>query len=91
MLLLSTSGYDMSSIKLEIRSNQPGKLVPVNLRVSAGEAHFRVRTEFLVKSEFWNPAKKELKPLNFDQMDFTRYSGASEQSIPGSKTIILFV
>jgi hypothetical protein len=61
----------MPSIKLEIRSNQPGKLVPVYIHVCAGVAHFRLKTEFLVKPEFWNSAKQELKPVYFDQMDFT--------------------
>jgi uncharacterized protein len=53
------------SIKLEIRSNQPGKLVPIYLHISGSDFHFRAKTEFLVKPEFWSESKQELKPMFF--------------------------
>jgi integrase len=61
----------MPSIKLEIRSNQPGKLVPVYLHIAAGDVHFRAKTEFLVKPEFWSESKQELKPMFFEQEDYS--------------------
>ena len=61
----------MPSIKLEIRSNQPGKLVPVYVHISGSDVHFRAKTEFLVKPEFWSESKQELKPMFFDQEGYT--------------------
>lgn len=71
MLCSSTCVDDMPSIKLEIRSNQQGKLVPVYVHISGSEVHFRAKTEFLVKPEFWSESKQELKPMFFEQEDYT--------------------
>lgn len=61
----------MPTINLMIRSNQPGKLVPVYLYIRTTDVQFRVKTEFLVRPEFWSESKQELKPMYFDQNDYT--------------------
>jgi len=54
-----------------IRSNQPGKLVPVYLYIRTTDVQFRIKTEFLVRPEFWSESKQEMKPMFFDLMDYT--------------------
>ncbi|TSA38762.1 MAG: integrase [Porphyromonadaceae bacterium] len=61
----------MPTINLMIRSNQPGKLVPVYLYIRTTDVQFRVKTEFLVRPEFWSESKQEMKPMFFDLMDYT--------------------
>lgn len=43
----------MGKIKYEIRSKVKGKLVPIYLYYQDSNNHFRIKTEFKVKQEYW--------------------------------------
>lgn len=61
----------MGRIKYEIRSKVKGKLVPIYLNYQDANSHFRIKTEFLVKQEYWNPTKEIIKPIYFDENNFS--------------------
>jgi len=61
----------MGRIKYEIRSKVKGKLVPIYLNYQDTNNHFRIKTEFKVKQEYWNPVKGIIKPIYFDENNFS--------------------
>jgi hypothetical protein len=67
----------MGRINFEIRSKVKGKLVPIYLNYQVTNSHFRIKTDFNVKQEYWNASKEIIKPIYFDENNFTideRYS-----------------
>jgi len=61
----------MGKIKYEIRSNVNGKLVPIYLNYQDKNSHFRIKTDFTVKQEYWNATKEIIKPIYFDENNFS--------------------
>jgi len=61
----------MGKIKYEIRSNVKGKLVPIYLNYQDTNSHFRIKTDFTVKQEYWNASKEIIKPIYFDENNFS--------------------
>jgi len=61
----------MAKIKYQIRSNVKGKLVPIYLYYQDSNNHFRIKTEFKVKQEYWNATKEIIKPIYFDENNFS--------------------
>jgi hypothetical protein len=61
----------MGKIKYEIRSKVKGKLVPIYLYYQDSNNHFRIKTEFKVKQEYWNPSKEIIKSIYFDEYNFS--------------------
>jgi len=47
----------MGRIKYEISSKVKGKLVPIYLNYQDTNSHFRFKTDFLVKHEYWNASR----------------------------------
>ena len=56
----------MEKIKCEIRSNVKGKLVPIYLNYIDKYNHFRIKTDFTVKQEYWNASKEIIMPIYSD-------------------------
>jgi hypothetical protein len=68
----------MGKIKYQIRSKVKGKLVPYQY----SNKHFRIKTEFKVKQEYWNPSKEIIKPIYFDENNFSiEQRNSVEQSL----------
>ena len=61
----------MGRIKFEIRSKVKGKLVPIYLNYQDTNSHFRIKTDFNVKQEYWNASKEIIKPIYFYENNFT--------------------
>jgi integrase len=61
----------MAKIKYQIRSKVKGKLVPIYLYYQDSNNHFRIKTEFKVKQEYWNATKQIIKPIYFDENNFS--------------------
>ena len=61
----------MGRIKYEIRSKVKGKLVPIYLNYQDTNNHFRIKTEFKVKQGYWNASKEIIKPIYFDENNFS--------------------
>ncbi|MBE0673071.1 MAG: hypothetical protein IH591_00265, partial [Bacteroidales bacterium] len=61
----------MAKIKYQIRSKVKGKLVPIYLYYQDSNNHFRIKTEFKVKQEYWNATKEIIKPIYFDENNFS--------------------
>lgn len=61
----------MGRIKYEIRSKVKGKLVPIYLNYQDTNTHFRIKTDFNVKQEYWNASRGTIKPIYFDENKFT--------------------
>ena len=62
---------NMGRIKYEIRSKIKGKLVPIYLNYQDTNSHFRIKTDFAVKQEYWNASKEIIKPIYFDENNFS--------------------
>jgi hypothetical protein len=72
----------MAKIKYQIRSKVKGKLVPIYLYYQDSKNHFRIKTEFKVKQEYWNPSKEIIKPIYFDENNFSiEQRNSVEQSL----------
>ena len=61
----------MGRIKYEIRSKVKGKLVPIYLNYQDTNSHFRIKTDFKVKQEYWNSSKEIIKSIYFDENNFS--------------------
>ena len=61
----------MGRIKYQIRSKVKDKIVPIYLNYQDTNSHFRIKTDFKVKQEYWNAAKEIIKPIYFDEKNFT--------------------
>ncbi|MDX2429786.1 MAG: hypothetical protein QNK35_02565 [Bacteroides sp.] len=61
----------MGRIKYEIRSKVRGKLVPIYLNYQDTNSHFRIKTDFKVKQEYWDASKEIIKPIYFDENNFS--------------------
>jgi len=61
----------MGRINYEIRSKVKGKLVPIYLNYQDSNSHFRIKTDFLVKHEYWNASKELIKAIYFDEINVT--------------------
>ena len=61
----------MGRIKYEIRSKIKGKLVPIYLNYQDTNNHFRIKTDFKMKQEYWNASKEMIKSIYFDENNFT--------------------
>ena len=62
----------MGRIKYKIRSKVKGKLLPIYLNYQDTNSHFRIKTDFKVKQEYWNASKEIIKPIYFDENDLKR-------------------
>ena len=72
----------MGRIKYEIRSKVKGKLVPIYLNYQDTNSHFRIKTDFLVKHEYWNASKELIKAIYFDENNFSiEQRNSLEQSL----------
>ncbi len=72
----------MGRIKYEIRSKVKGKLVPIYLNYQDTNSHFRIKTDFLVKQEYWNASKELIKAIYFDENNFSiEQRNSLEQSL----------
>jgi hypothetical protein len=79
----------MGRLKYEIRSKVKGKLVPIYLNYQDTNNHFRIKTEFKVKQEYWNPVKEIIKPIYFDENNFSiEERNSLEQSFNDLKNIV---
>jgi hypothetical protein len=79
----------MGKIKYHVRSKVKGKLVPVYLNYQDSQNHYWIKTEFRVKPEHWIAGKETIKPLYFDELDFsTDQKNKLLQSYQGLKTRI---
>ena len=77
----------MAKIKYQIRSNVKGKLVPIYLYYQDSNNHFRIKTEFKVKQEYWNATKEIIKPIYFDEYNFSiEQRNSIEQSLNDLKS-----
>ena len=45
--------------------------MPIYLYYQDSKNHFRIRTEFKVKQEYWNATKEIIKPIYFDENNFS--------------------
>ena len=61
----------MGRINYEIRSEVKGKLVPIYLNYQDTNSHFRIKTDFKVKQEYWKASKEIIKPIYFDENNFS--------------------
>lgn len=77
----------MAKIKYQIRSEVKGKLVPIYLYYQDSKNHFRIKTDFKVKQEYWNASKEIIKPIYFDENNFSiEQRNSVEQSLKDLKS-----
>lgn len=79
----------MGRIKYEIRSKVKGKLIPIYLNYQDTNNHFRIKTDFNVKQEYWNASRGTIKPIYFDENKFTvEQRNALEQAFNDLKNTV---